>query len=172
MSKKGEFDVFWAKFPRRVAKADARKAWDQTASARPPILELLQSIERMLEWREKLRAADDFVPSIPYPASWLRGERWADEFDAPEVAADRLIQEARDQWTLVMKARADDDPRGLTDYRTKYAVQQIGWRTFMDMRVNDRQHIGRQFLQLFQSAPAPKPRATVHQFPTREVSNG
>lgn len=171
-TKNSAFDTFWTKFPRRVAKADAIKAWQQTAADRPPLLQLLQAVDEMMKWREKLRARQEFVPTVPYPATWLRGHRWADEFDDAEVAEDRTLIEAREQWLALVKARADDDPRSLTDYRTRYAISHIGWPALMNMRADQRTFYGRDFLRLFREAPEPKPRAQVHVLQIRRVSNG
>ena len=70
------FDLFWAAYPKRKAKGDAMKAWQQTAKHRPPIEEILAAIETQ-------RQSDDWWKDsgqyIPLPASWLRAWRWADE---------------------------------------------------------------------------------------------
>ena len=71
-----DFDTFWKAYPKKVAKGDARKAWGQTERIRPDLAELLASIEaqcRSDQWRT---AEGKF---IPYPATWLRQERWDDE---------------------------------------------------------------------------------------------
>lgn len=71
------FAEFWSAWPRKVNKADALKAWRQTAGERPPVAELVAAItaaKRSHEWRQK--------QWVPYPASWLRGHRWLDELTA------------------------------------------------------------------------------------------
>jgi hypothetical protein len=63
---------FWDEYPRKVAKLDAMKAWQQTEKVRPPIEELVAAIERQCRaWQDK--------QFIPYPATWLRRGQWADE---------------------------------------------------------------------------------------------
>jgi hypothetical protein len=69
------FERFWQIWPKRVAKADAEKAWTK------------------LSWEDKARAlavlpdhisvwAERGDPQfIPYPASWIRGRRFEDELD-------------------------------------------------------------------------------------------
>jgi hypothetical protein len=79
-----DFDRFWAAYPRKIAKADARKAWMQTEKIRPDIETILKAIltgSRSEQWRE---GRGQF---IPYPATWLRGERWEDvhEVSLPDV---------------------------------------------------------------------------------------
>jgi len=73
-----EFEKFWTLYPRKVAKADARKAWLQTAKVRPPIEELLKGLQAARASKQWQKDDGEF---IPYPASWLRGERWADEYE-------------------------------------------------------------------------------------------
>lgn len=73
-----DFELFWSAYPRKVKKGDARKAWTQTAAIRPAIGEVLAAIDaarRCDQWRK------DGGQFIPYPATWLRGEQWADEHE-------------------------------------------------------------------------------------------
>jgi len=70
------FDRFWAAYPKRKAKADARKAWAKLN----PSVELTDTIIDALAWQS--RQPDwlkDDGQYIPFPATWLRGERWEDE---------------------------------------------------------------------------------------------
>jgi hypothetical protein len=70
------FDSFWAAYPRRVSKKDARKAWAQINMS----LELLERILKALEWQVKQpQWTKNDGEFIPYPATWLRAERWDDE---------------------------------------------------------------------------------------------
>jgi hypothetical protein len=71
-----DFETFWKAYPKKVAKGDARKAWKQTDQIRPPIAELLEAIQaqcRSDQWRK------NDGQFIPYPATFLRQERWSDE---------------------------------------------------------------------------------------------
>lgn len=86
-----EFDEFWACYPRKCAKGDARKAWKQTASIRPDMDTLIAAVKAQCnseQWRK------DGGVYIPYPASWLRAERWDDETEIalpkPEKMRDRF----------------------------------------------------------------------------------
>lgn len=167
------FQEFYTRWPRKIARADALKAWAQTKNTRPPLLELLAAIDRLMAWRGQLAARREFVPALPYPATWLRGERWADEFDAPSVNTAAATSEAQLQWSALRNALRADDPRSLTDHRTRYAMAAIGWPVLMQMRADQVVHMGREFERLFNSALA-APRATVHAFPTinRRAVNG
>lgn len=71
-----QFARFWAAYPRRVAKKDARKAW---AKLRPSSADVDQMVAA-LEWQIHQPAwLKDEGAFIPYPASWLNAERWTDE---------------------------------------------------------------------------------------------
>lgn len=72
-----DFELFWEVYPRRKAKLDALKAWNQTAEVRPPIEKVLASIEDMIQ--EHDFRSDPKGVYLPYPASWLRAGRWDDE---------------------------------------------------------------------------------------------
>lgn len=74
------WDAFWTLYPRREAKKDAMKAWSQiNARAHVPILTAIT------EWRKVWYAQGRDSRTIPYPATWLRGERWEDEIPAEFV---------------------------------------------------------------------------------------
>ena len=69
-----DFSDFWGMYPRRVAKKDARKAWDKiTPKLHNQILTALFEWSRI--WKDRGE-----IEYIPYPASWLNGERWEDEY--------------------------------------------------------------------------------------------
>ncbi len=71
-----EFDTFWKAYPKKVAKGDARKAWSQTEAIRPDFATLLAAIEAQAKSDQWRKNDGQF---IPYPATWLRQERWDDE---------------------------------------------------------------------------------------------
>ena len=76
------FERFWAAYPRRVAKGEARKAWRQLApddALTERICRALETARGTEQWR---REAGRF---IPHPATWLRREGWEDQH-VPEVA--------------------------------------------------------------------------------------
>lgn len=69
-----DFSDFWALYPRRVAKKDALIAW--TKIPQSSHVEILTSL---FEWR-RIWADSTEIQFVPYPATWLRGERWEDEY--------------------------------------------------------------------------------------------
>lgn len=69
-----EFNEFWSAYPRKNAKAHARKAY---AKARKTIsASALLAAVKAWPFDEQVRNGSDFRP---YAASWLNGERWEDE---------------------------------------------------------------------------------------------
>ena len=72
-----DFDLFWEVYPRKKAKLDALKAWQQTAQVRPAIEQVLAAIEDMIESHNF--QDDPKCTYLPFPATWLRAGRWDDE---------------------------------------------------------------------------------------------
>lgn len=82
-----DFDAFWALYPRKVAKADARKAWvrkkpDQQAAA----------IGALPDHVRYWAATGTESQYIPHPATWLNGERYEDVLEMP------TFEKAGDWW--------------------------------------------------------------------------
>jgi hypothetical protein len=71
-----DFEKFWAVWPKKCAKADARKAWSQIEKYRPPIDKLCEIVLGHCKTEQWMQDGGKY---IPYPATWLRGERWEDE---------------------------------------------------------------------------------------------
>lgn len=163
MADSEDFAAFYQKFPRREARADAAKAWRQTAAVRPPLDVLLAAIERQrveLDWcRERRRF-------IPLPATWLRGERWADEFDVPEAVlpakpatavrgagADAALEAAAmAAWVEVRQANACGSVPllGWSDPRTAQALHAMGgMRVLADMGPRDAGFRQKEFMAAF-----------------------
>lgn len=76
-----DFERFWATYPRRIGKGQARKAW-ATAIKRGT------DPERIIEAAGRFTAArgNQDPKFTPHPSTWLNGERWG---DAPEAEPPR-----------------------------------------------------------------------------------
>ena len=72
------FVRFWAVCGHRTSKLDARKAWAELA----PSPELVDRMVEALRWQVPMWAAQGY--GQPYPATYLRHQRWTDE---PPTAA-------------------------------------------------------------------------------------
>lgn len=95
------FDRFWAAYPRRVNKKEARRVW---ARLRPPP-DLIDRMLIALDWqrRQAQWLKDDGV-YVPHASTWLRGERWEDEPPSSDAAAvmrrDRALMRPTAVWRL------------------------------------------------------------------------
>lgn len=69
------FDQFWAAYPRKIGKGQARRAFTAATKGRDPMVLVVAAVE-FRQWTEIERTDMQFVP---HPATWLNGERWLDE---------------------------------------------------------------------------------------------
>jgi hypothetical protein len=72
-----EFDEFWANYPRREGKGYARTAWAK-ALKKTDAATLIKEAGAFAA-----RSMGSDPKFIPLPATWLNGERWADEQPTP-----------------------------------------------------------------------------------------
>jgi uncharacterized protein YdaU (DUF1376 family) len=82
------FDVFWKKYPRKVAKPNAVKVWNRLK----PSDELLQ---KMLSAINAQGLCDKEIQFVPHPATWLNGHRWEDEVTNNKVAEFDIFRRAK-----------------------------------------------------------------------------
>lgn len=68
-----QFARFWNVYPLRVSKKEARKAWFELS----PDVVLVDRMMATLAWQVPVWTKQGY--GTPYPASWLRAERWTDE---------------------------------------------------------------------------------------------
>lgn len=80
-----DFQRFWEKYPRRVGKKAAEKAFYRIDMTREILSEIFAALDRA-QWPE--------FQYIPHPSTWLNGRRWTDEVGSgrPEKPPDRLIK--------------------------------------------------------------------------------
>lgn len=72
-----DFAAFWAAWPRKVGKGHARKAWRSAVlGRRADPKDVIAAAE---QFAAAVRAARTEPQFIPHPATWLNGERYADE---------------------------------------------------------------------------------------------
>lgn len=73
------FERFWQAYPRKTAKKEAEKAWKKLTvdeSFYQQLCHILEKHKQQEEWKKEKGQY------IPYPASWLNGERWLDSLAA------------------------------------------------------------------------------------------
>jgi hypothetical protein len=73
-----EFEQFWTRYPRKVAKLNAYREWTKL-DPKPDIEVVLAGLERA----KKSRQWED-PKYIPYPERWLKARRWEDEVEPPK----------------------------------------------------------------------------------------
>lgn len=75
-----DFEAFWAAYPRKTAKWDARKAWHAAVQRRGLSAQAaIAAVEAQARSDQWTRDGGRFVPS---PAAWLSGGRWLDDVSA------------------------------------------------------------------------------------------
>jgi hypothetical protein len=78
LSHEASFDKFWAAYPKKRAKANAKKAWLKLPLTRTLFAEIMDSLN-------KFKRCDDWQKKngqfIPLPASWINGKRWEDNIE-------------------------------------------------------------------------------------------
>jgi hypothetical protein len=86
-----QFARFWAAYPRRVAKKDARRAWAQIRPSSAVVDQMITALAWQAQQPAWLKDGGAFVP---YPASWLNAERWTDEQSVAVQAPQRQMSNA------------------------------------------------------------------------------
>jgi hypothetical protein len=64
-----DFETFYSSYPKKVAKPNARKAWDKNKC----------QLEQVLPALEKHKKTWNDPQFIPHPATWLNQRRWEDD---------------------------------------------------------------------------------------------
>lgn len=72
------FDVFWAAYPRKVGKGEARKAFGKVKVPLEVLVNALEAQKLSDQWKK------DGGRYIPNPATWLNQGRWEDELSSKQ----------------------------------------------------------------------------------------
>lgn len=94
------FKRFWEFYPKKKAKPVALRAWEKAVKLRADLTEehftemVVKAIENFKRTPEWLKDNGAF---IPYPASWLNGQRWEDDLSAPKVGGQSDFQKKREE---------------------------------------------------------------------------
>lgn len=73
-----KFNIFWSKYPKRVGKEKAKKAFFKICLEDVMFREILEVLEKFKKTDDWKKQKGKF---IPYPSSWLNQKRWEDEFE-------------------------------------------------------------------------------------------
>lgn len=75
----GLFDRFWSKYPKKLKRKDALKAWLKIKLTDALFETIMTALGNQMVTHDWMKDEGQF---IPYPASWLNAERWMDELPA------------------------------------------------------------------------------------------
>lgn len=75
-TRESAFETFWAAYPRKTAKGEARKAWAKLDPVGGLLDTIMAAVEAQKNSRQWLADGGRF---IPHPATWLNQARWEDE---------------------------------------------------------------------------------------------
>ena len=74
------FEAFWSSYPRKVAKATARKAWAKHIKTSALAQKVISALKRQIAYYDWPTTGDQ--THVPHAATWLNAERWEDELPA------------------------------------------------------------------------------------------
>lgn len=80
-----EFETVWGQYPRKVAKKEARGAWEKLKPAQKEAAAAALPLHVEF-W------ADREPQYIPHFATWIRAERWEDELTVKGVDVQALMR--------------------------------------------------------------------------------
>ncbi|MFI9304813.1 hypothetical protein ACIG0C_36375 [Kitasatospora aureofaciens] len=85
------FDAFWTAYPRKVGKAYARTAWAKALKRGVDPAAVTAAVPKHTAY---WRATNTPAQYIPYPATWLNGERYDDELPPGPAAPQQTQQQS------------------------------------------------------------------------------
>ena len=107
MTTEEQFEIFWRSFPRRIAKANARKAFAKAIK--------FTSLEIMLDAITKYVAHKPSYADYCHPASWLNGARYEDEYEPAQTRVSESTTQHRQREFLIMQYRNARDEGNHTE---------------------------------------------------------
>ena len=109
------FERFWAVYPRKAAKAAARRAFDRIN----PDEALMEIMTTAIEnWKKTEQWNDNDGRYIPHPATWLNQRRWEDELPTPVVTKPTVIaqQYAQRDYSRVQEELMAEQDREMEEW--------------------------------------------------------
>lgn len=97
------FEAFWALYPKKKSKGDAKTAWKKLKPSPEVIRAIMDKLPRLIASRDWKRDGGQY---IPYPATWLRREGWLDE--VPEESTAQPVRKSWAEIAAEMEAEAHD----------------------------------------------------------------
>lgn len=81
-----EFEVFWSSYPRRIGKGVARRAFD-VARKKVSLDQIIDGVNSYCLHIQQEGISQTF---IAHPSTWLRAERWNDEYKTTRTKVTKL----------------------------------------------------------------------------------
>ena len=97
LEQQARFDIFWTHYPKKFNKQDAMVAWNDL-EPKPNEALLLRMLDTLKWQRQSPDWTRDKGAAIPYPATWLRAQRWTDEPPTPVSGGGPSRPAPRDAW--------------------------------------------------------------------------
>lgn len=124
------FEEFWRVYPRRIGgKTKTRQAFD-AAVKRASVAEVLEGARRFAN-DPNLPSADE-ARFIPYPTTWLNGDRWEDDPLPPRLSPQRTLPTDDRVPTTTQRVRAAQalkrpewDHESADVFRTSFGAPQL-----------------------------------------------
>lgn len=108
-----EFEQWWAKYPKKVGKQAALKAF-RNAQNRPRIDDLLAALRRACTSEQWRKDGGQFIPN---PATWLNQGRWDDE--PVQIAPVQPKAQVKVERTPAEQRQFEPPPPGWLEAMTK-----------------------------------------------------
>lgn len=100
-----EFNEFWAKFPRKIGKASARRKWETKIKTQELAQSVIEGLTRALRFWDEDGTETQF---IPHPTTWLNQERWNDVYTIEKSKEEIIAGRERER---VLRERAEFNKR-------------------------------------------------------------
>ena len=107
------FEEFWSKYPRKVAKRAAQKAWAKLSPQ-----EQKSAVEALVTHNKYYQAKGTGQEFIPHPATWLNQGRWEDELEIAPAQEKVVVWWATEKGTAEMAAKVNCPARPGEDWNS------------------------------------------------------
>jgi hypothetical protein len=118
------FDEFWSIYPRKVAKAVARKSWAKLSAEQQ-----LMAAKAISAHCDYWKAKETELEFIPHPATWLNQERWEDEL----VIEPKKTKESK-EWMF--------SNEGIEAKARELGIMGNGYDTYASLKLKCMKHLG------------------------------
>lgn len=78
-----DFDKFWALYPKKKSKGQARTAWNKLNPSAETVRAIMEKLPLLIASEDWKKSGGQY---IPYPATWINAEGWNDEVARPAIS--------------------------------------------------------------------------------------